>query len=302
MSGEPIIHAVAGAGGSALAAIVTYPLITLTTRAQTTLKKEDKSIVEVVKDIIEKEGVSNLYAGLDSALWGMVITNFVYYYLYEGLKANYDTPNPSTSQLMLSGAYAGAATTTITNPIWVVNTRMMVNDEKGTLKTIKNIVNKEGIKAFFSGLGPSLLLVANPALNYGIYEKLRQVLLSKRKTLSPLETFAIGALSKIVATTVTYPIITIKSRLQLGNKSTEGDSGSAKQQSKPQNPKAYARSLIIHLTRIVRELSVSDLYSGWTLKLLQTTLQNAFLFLFKEQLYTLALVVFSLLRNVKAKA
>lgn len=57
-----------------------YPLITLSTRAQVESKRADSGFLDAVKRIIDREGFSGLFAGLDSALFGITVTNFVYYY------------------------------------------------------------------------------------------------------------------------------------------------------------------------------------------------------------------------------
>lgn len=44
-----LAHAIAGAGGGALSMIVTYPLVTLSTLAQTTTKKKDSEEAEEKK-------------------------------------------------------------------------------------------------------------------------------------------------------------------------------------------------------------------------------------------------------------
>ena len=59
---------------------LTYPLITLSTRAQVEKKKAHTGTLSAAKRIIDREGVLGLYAGLESALFGITITNFVYYY------------------------------------------------------------------------------------------------------------------------------------------------------------------------------------------------------------------------------
>ena len=57
-----------------------YPLITLSTRAQVESKRAQSSTLNAARRIIKREGVAGLYAGMDSALFGITVTNFVYYY------------------------------------------------------------------------------------------------------------------------------------------------------------------------------------------------------------------------------
>jgi len=278
--------------------VVTYPLITLSTRAQTesarssakeTPEKRKVSAIEAAKQIIAREGVSGLYAGLESALFGISITNFVYYYFYEGTKGFYlkKSPTLTTAQSMIAGAIAGSATCILTNPIWVVNTRITVRDVDGdkasTLKTVKDIIHKDGVGAFFSGIGPALILVVNPVLQYTIFEQLR-IMLEKRRKMTAIDAFFIGALGKIVATSVTYPYITLKSRLQLRRKDN-----------------AESSSLIQGIKDIIAKDGVSGLYKGLNTKVLQSALTSAFLFFFKEQLYAIALVFLTFIRKLRSR-
>lgn len=83
---------------------------------------------------------------------------------------------------MMAGAVAGSMTAFITNPIWVVNTRQTVrvlrpqsgpqpttkSRRMGFLQTILHILKTDGPLAFFRGLGPALILVINPILQYTV--------------------------------------------------------------------------------------------------------------------------------------
>ena len=266
---DNIAHALAGAGGGLVAMTLTYPLITLSTRAQVESKRADTSTLEAVKHIIKREGLSGLYAGLESALFGISVTNFVYYYWYEwtrsffekaAIKAGRASKKLTTVESMMAGALAGSATVMITNPIWVVNTRMTarksdsgegesLTDEKrpakkqGTIGTLMSLVRDEGLASLFAGVLPALVLVINPILQYTIYEQLRNVM-EKRKKVGPRDAFYLGAIGKLLATSITYPYITVKSRAHVATKNDPHE------------------GMVKSLNKIVKEEGYSGLYKG----------------------------------------
>ena len=55
-------------------------LITLSTRGQVEKKKAKSGTLAAAKRIVDREGIVGLYAGMESALFGITVTNFVYYY------------------------------------------------------------------------------------------------------------------------------------------------------------------------------------------------------------------------------
>ncbi|RMZ90057.1 hypothetical protein DV736_g2725, partial [Chaetothyriales sp. CBS 134916] len=301
---DNIAHALAGAGGGLLAMTLTYPLITLSTRAQVESKRGQTSTIAAAKHIIDREGISGLYAGLDSALFGISITNFVYYYWYEwtrsffekaAIKAGRASKQLTTLESMAAGAVAGSATVLITNPIWVVNTRMTtrkdtsvddvekqggsVNKAKkpSTISTLITLLKEEGPGSLLSGVLPALVLVINPILQYTIYEQLRNAL-EKRRKVTPRDVFLLGALCKLLATTVTYPYITVKSRAHV-SKTSEGMTASLK--------------------KIVREEGWGGLYKGVVPKVSQSVLTAAFLFAFKDVLYDFTVAARQRLQSAK---
>jgi adenine nucleotide transporter 17 len=77
---DNVAHALAGAGGGLLSMALTYPLITLSTRAQVESKRAQSSTLDAARRIVKREGVAGLYAGMESAMFGISVTNFVYYY------------------------------------------------------------------------------------------------------------------------------------------------------------------------------------------------------------------------------
>ncbi|ODQ66595.1 peroxisomal membrane protein PMP47B [Nadsonia fulvescens var. elongata DSM 6958] len=316
--GDNIAHALSGAGGGALSMFLTYPLITLSTRAQTESIRASKeteselpktyaeaaaaghlppqkkiSTLQAAKHIIKREGVAGLYSGWESALVGISLSNFIYYYFYEASKGIITdihsrkgrSPTLSTLEAMLAGAIAGSATVLSTNPIWVVNTRMTVKDEdihgaikkRSVIKTILNIIQHDGFKAFLSGIGPSLVLVLNPIIQYSVFEKLKTILEKKRK-MTAFDAFFLGAIGKLVATGLTYPYITLKSRQQVRRKKNE-------------HGEEIKESTFTGIYKIIKSEGISALYKGIDSKLTQSIITAAFLFFFKEKLYYASLVL-----------
>lgn len=270
---DNVAHALAGAGGGLFSMALTYPLITLSTRAQVESRKASSSTLEAAQRIMAREGITGLYAGLDSALFGITVTNFVYYYWYEWtrsffLKAakasNRAGGKLTTLETMAAGAIAGSATVLMTNPIWVVNTRMTArkseSDESvlpgnegkpkkrapSTIATLLAIIKDEGFTRLFAGVLPALVLVINPILQYTIFEQLKNAL-EKRRRVTPTDSFYLGALGKLLATSITYPYITVKSRAHVasGEGTKEGMTAS--------------------FSRIVREEGWAGLYGGMLL-------------------------------------
>ncbi|EMC96155.1 hypothetical protein BAUCODRAFT_69553 [Baudoinia panamericana UAMH 10762] len=289
---DNVAHALAGAGGGLLSMALTYPLITLSTRAQVEKKKAHTGTLSAAKRIIDREGVVGLYAGLSSALFGITVTNFVYYYWYEFTRAFFQRTTQkarlSTLESMAAGAVAGSATVLLTNPIWVVNTRMTARKDESldsalptaegdaaaprkpkapsTISTFMKIIQEDGFLRLFAGVLPALVLVINPILQYTIFEQLKQ-LLEKRRKVTARDSFMLGAIGKLAATSITYPYITVKSRAHVasGEGSKEGMTAS--------------------LRRIVREEGIGGLYGGIGAKVTQSVLTAAFLFAFKDVLY-----------------
>ncbi|EJT72035.1 peroxisomal membrane protein PMP47A [Gaeumannomyces tritici R3-111a-1] len=333
---DNVAHALAGAGGGILSMVLTYPLITLSTRAQVESKRAESAFLEAARRIVAREGASGLYAGLSSALFGISVTNFVYYYWYEWTRAFFESAAAragrsrklTTVESMLAGALAGSATVLITNPIWVVNTRITTRKQQvtaaakapadeeaavttaaapgsaekpaegeataaaetdapkkddegaarekavqqkreavpGTLATLLALLRHEGPQALFRGVVPALVLVINPILQYTLFEQLKNTV-ERRRRVTPMIAFLLGALGKLFATTITYPYITVKSQMHVA------DNGAKKE------------GMSETISRVIREEGYAGLYKGIGPKVSQSVLTAALLFAFKDVLY-----------------
>jgi adenine nucleotide transporter 17 len=71
--------------------------------------------------------------------------------------------------------------------------------------TLSKIISEDGVYALWQGIIPALVLVINPIIQYTAFEKMKAVLLKRKKSLTNADFFILGALSKLAATGITYP-------------------------------------------------------------------------------------------------
>ena len=360
-------------------------------------RRAETAFLTAVRRIVAQEGVPGLYAGLDSAVFGISVTNFVYYYWYEWTRSFFQraaaaagrpgTAGRAAAQIrlttvesMIAGAIAGSATVILTNPIWVVNTRMTAgaqsqNKKDGsatgevaktteggattetdgekkpiepppmtappptaadepkkqkkpsTIGTLLALLREEGPQALFRGVVPALVLVVNPILQYTLFEQMKNVVERRQRAqgqtprITPSMAFLLGALGKLFATAVTYPYITVKSRMHVAGRDErregvfaaltraareEGYAGLYKgefcfspmrsrrrTEAPPTSPNALRTNSrqrdkgikkIIRMTSRLRWLTARN-HTGIGPKITQSVLTAAFLFAFKDVLY-----------------
>eukprot|EP00937_MAST-01D_sp_MAST-1D-sp2_P001553 g1553.t1 len=245
-----------------------------------------QNTLQLLRDVVRQEGVSGLYKGLVSGLTGMGVAWASYYYFYnifttramraEGVTRATDLGN---SWRLLIGAGAGTVTCVVTNPLWVVNTRVKLRPKdappsRGLVNELLQLFREEGLPGLFQGLAPSLVLVSNPAVQFMSAELLKRAyvrrLVAARPRLAharaaevdallgPLFHFCVGALSKLVSTLVTYPYQVVKTRMQ-----------------RAENQRYTTVECI---SRVLREEGPGGFYKGMEVKMGQTVLTSAFMF------------------------
>ena len=157
------------------------------------------STLDAINKIVKDDGVAGLYAGMAGSLIGVASTNFAYFYWYTIVRTLYissqkvSTP-PSTAIELSLGAVAGAIAQLFTIPVAVVTTRQQTvskAERKGLIATGREVVNTEdGWTGLWRGLKASLVLVVNPAITYGAYQRLREVIFPGKTNLRPWEAFS----------------------------------------------------------------------------------------------------------------
>ena len=197
--------------------------------------------------VLRTEGGAALFAGLGTACASLAVSNSVYYALYAALR---DAVLRASGRPTLGGAaalpvaaLAGALNVLLTNPLWVLVTRLQAAGQPQQreaeaaapsttpapqaatpLALTRAIYAEGGVRAFWKGVVPSLLLVSNPVVQFAVYEWIMARVLARsalaagpgRRPAAPAAgaVFAAGATAKLVATLSTYPILVVKSRQQ----------------------------------------------------------------------------------------
>lgn len=249
--------ALSGAFAGFLSGIAVCPLDVAKTRLQVqsfyyrnkgtnTLKY--RGIFHTLRTIIAEEGIRGLYNGLVPISLGYFPTWMIYFSVYEYCKQNENSPyrniQSNYGNHALSAISAGLISSTLTNPIWVVKTRLMlqvnqkanvivqsidaeplkdVNNSfettrySGTIDCFKKMYKEEGIKSFYSGLTPTLFGVVHVAIHFPLYEYCKNHVF-KVDTQSEnnfQNLFLSSCISKMIATAITYPHEIVRTNLQI---------------------------------------------------------------------------------------
>jgi solute carrier family 25 folate transporter 32 len=209
-----------------------------------TSSNEYRGIVHALSSIVKNEGCLGLYRGLTPNLMASGVSWGVYFFSYNQFKTFFKRRvynslsqseqynhkdlrhiplGPLTHLLCAAGS--GMLATTITNPISMVKTRLQLQGKEiqtqqrmytGVVDAFTRIAKEEGVISFYRGLGPSLVLVSNGALQFMCYEELKKIVsnyLGGEHLLNPQHYFVMGGLAKIFSSTVTYPFAVTRARL-----------------------------------------------------------------------------------------
>ncbi|KAJ8580830.1 mitochondrial carrier, partial [Rhizopogon salebrosus TDB-379] len=257
---------------------------------------------------------------------------YAYFFFYSIIRSSYikrltlklppgsKPPALSTAAELSLGAAAGALSQIFTIPVSVIATRQQVGrsvresslwplEEEPTdesfLAVARDIIREDGVTGLWLGIKPGMVLTVNPAITYGVYERLKSLLLlakSANSKLSPGMSFLLGAFSKTLATIVTYPYIMAKVRIQ----ARAGDADASEDDCLPdgQNGKTKATrqtGALGLLLRVLRKEGFVGWYQGMSAQIIKAVLSQALLFVSKEQFEHWALAFMVLFAKVAAR-
>ncbi|KAG8884372.1 hypothetical protein FRB97_004381 [Tulasnella sp. 331] len=203
---------------------------------------------------------------------GYLPTWAIYFTVYDGVKDWLGSDDGSLRQSnawsshILASMTAGATGTVLTSPLWVVKTRFMTQHPsevrfRHTIDAFRVIYHDDGIRAFYRGLIPSLLGVSHVAVQFPLYEYLKDQFdidiyrLLKALYLnvpkSSLPSYAIltcTAISKLTATLITYPHEVVRTRQQIARRKVQIQESQSSTQQQPPRQYALHQSPMRHLS------------------------------------------------------
>lgn len=205
----------------------------------------------------------------------------------------------------LAGAFSKFLTTPIANIVTRKQASAMLLGRRTSSETktdsVRSIAleirSEKGVQGFWSGYSASLVLTLNPSLTFFLLETFKRTLLPRkhRSDPPPQATFLLAAISKAIASTITYPFSLAKSRAQTSTKNvnqSDGDEkepykgGSAASDSATERLSNHARgnvfSTILH---IARTEGVGALYEGLGGEVLKGFFSNGITMLVKEAVH-----------------
>ncbi|KAH8164640.1 hypothetical protein CIB48_g3627 [Xylaria polymorpha] len=245
-----LVETIAGLTAGSVATLVVHPLDIVKTRMQIHRSHgataQTLTTISVIRALISTPyPVAALYRGLTPNLLGNA-SSWASFFFFKTRAENailaLKAPSPGNKVAALtpqdyfiaSGA-AGMFTQVLTNPIWVLKTRMLSSD-RGALGAYPSmwagaaqLLRTEGWRGFYRGLGISLFGVSHGAVQFAVYDPLKQVYIKRRQKsatgtshlddrgrqwMTNEATLVISSVSKLVAGAVTYPYQVIRSRLQ----------------------------------------------------------------------------------------
>lgn len=190
-------------------------------------------------DIYRNESPRALFKGLGPTLVGVIPARSIHFFTYgNGKRVIADRFNHGQENSyvhLAAAAVAGIATSTATNPIWVVKTRLQLTEERrhaasgsgstssiasdatrrpvsrivgGSYAMIKQIFREEGLRGFYKGLSASYLGVTEGTIQWVLYERLKRLSADTHGQGGVGEWFGMlgsAGTAKCVASLITYP-------------------------------------------------------------------------------------------------
>lgn len=192
--------------------------------------------MQILKSVYRIEGWRALFKGLGPNLVGVIPARSINFYVYGNgkrlISEKLNNGHEAAWVHLVSGAAAGIATSTATNPIWMVKTRLQLDKNvaersggvasrqyRNSLDCIKQILRDEGFGGMYKGMSASYLGVVESTMQWMLYEQLKAGLARREvaiqqsgrekdrwdRTIDWTGKFCSAGAAKLVAAVIAYP-------------------------------------------------------------------------------------------------
>lgn len=289
-------------------------------------------------ELVREGGWGALFAGLEASLIGTTVSQGIYFYLYSVLRrlavlrraaaeaaaagvtgrhlaAAVDVrgANVTVAESLLVAALAGMGNVLLTNPIWMVATRMQAMSrakptqqqpgraappdvaaakaEAGQagqeaepelpparpsiLAVARQVYLEFGLPGFWNGTAASLIMVINPTIQYALYEWLQTARAKLRRSAARPSAAEVFLLSALAKTGATLLTYPMMNIKTRMYVARRGEGGAGG---------AHHASILAAAAEILRKEGPGGYYRGMRTKIVQSVLAAALLFVCKEKI------------------
>ncbi|KAK4299701.1 hypothetical protein Pmani_028035 [Petrolisthes manimaculis] len=180
---QPLVHITAASAGEVTACVVRVPMEVVKQRRQV---QQFNSSLQVVQDILRNERFRGFFRGYFSTVARDLPFSVIQFPVWEVLKKLWSENQGyyvDSWQSSLCGALSGGFAATITTPLDVAKTRIMLAHHSSTLargnitNALQAIYKHQGVTGLFSGvLVRAASISLGGAIFFGIYEKVLSLL------------------------------------------------------------------------------------------------------------------------------
>ena len=202
--------AAAGGCGGFFSSVVLFPLDVLKTKAQSSNTKENRSALAIAAKVWKEDGILGFFRGAHWRGFQSFCEKCGYFYCYSFLRSQYQTVRGAPPGLLAAfvlGYFAEWMHAPLTMPIDTAVVRVIT--QKRSMFSIVREMSQRPLDCY---KGCTVFIFANCkiALQFAVYEQVKQLMVTANGQISPRNAFFCGALSRLVADTVLYPTRRLK--------------------------------------------------------------------------------------------
>jgi hypothetical protein len=287
------------------------------------LKRDGKhahytGILDAIETIYEREGgLQAFYSGVIPEVVKGVADSFLFFLAYSYVRQRRLNARDGGKSLpaleeigvgVVAGAFSKFWTTPLQQIVTRKQTAAMLKDDtstttlptSSTADIARGILREKGLQGFWSGYSASLILTLNPSITMLLHKLLLRLLVPRAKRSDPGArlTFLLAAVSKVTASTLTYPFSLAKTRAQVSSQKPTATTGETSETEKPgrssesKTARARQRTVFSTILRIAETEGLSGLYQGLGAEVLKGFFSHGITMLMKDRIHSMIISLY----------